>query len=292
MTAKRLGKGIGAIIPEFPQGNVESVHTVNEVNIDQINTNPHQPRKEFNVDAMSDLVKSIAKNGIIQPITIRVADNGFELIAGERRLRASKQAGLSTIPAYVLPITSDVEMMELALIENVQREDLNPIEESQAYQVLYDTFDLSHEEISVRVGKKRSTITNAMRLLNLPDLIIKDLREARLFPGHARPLLNLETEKQQLNLWRRIKDEGLSVRQVEQIVKNIKSPPDAKQIPVKKNKSVFIKSAEDKLMHLVGTKVKLKGTEKKGNIEIAYYSQDDLNRLLDIFDTIKGNLSE
>ncbi len=287
MTAKRLGrlgKGIGAIIPEAPEV-VKSASRIEEIRLSDISTNPHQPRKKFNPEAMEELKQSIQENGLIQPITVREVNDGYELIAGERRLRASKEIGLESLPAHVLPVSSDVAMMELALIENVQREDLNAIEEAEAYIVLSETFDMSHEEISRKVAKKRSSITNSIRLLNLPELIIKDIRDGIFTAGHARPLLKLENEYQQLNLWRRIKEEGLSVRATEKLAKEIK-PTDIKPKNVKK-KSHFAVNIEDQLMHIVGTKVKLKGNQSKGSIEIQYYSQDDLTRLMEIFQSIK-----
>ena len=287
MTAKklgRLGKGIGAIIPEAPE-IVKSASVIEEIKLSQITTNPLQPRKSFSPEAMEELKLSIKENGLIQPITVREINGGYELIAGERRLRASLELELESLPAHVLPVSSDVAMMELALIENVQRENLNAIEEAEGYKVLAETFDMSHEEISKKVGKKRSSITNFLRLLNLPEIIIKDIRDGGFTAGHARPLLKLNNEQQQLNLWRRIKDEGLSVRATETLAKATK-PEDINPKIVKK-KSPFTLNLEDKLMHIVGTKVKLKGTKSKGSIELQYYSQDDLERLLEMFESIK-----
>jgi len=185
----------------------------------RVRVNPLQPRKDFSPEAMQELMLSIKEKGVIQPITVRQVDDAFELIAGERRLRACQQLGLATIPAYVFPVKNEAEMLELALIENVQRENLNPVDEAQAYRILAETFDLSHEEIAQRVGKDRSTITNALRLLNLPEPILKDLRAGVLSAGHARPILALPTPKQQLNVWQRIKHDGLSVRAVENLVR-------------------------------------------------------------------------
>ena len=286
MTVKRLGKGISAIIPEYPQG-MELVYKVAEVELDNICTNPNQPRKNFNEEAMAELKQSIREKGIIQPITIRQIDEGFELIAGERRLIASRELGLKTIPSYILPVESDAEMVELALIENLQREDLNPVEEAEAFQILSDTFNLSHEEIAKKVSKVRSTITNSLRLLNLPEPILRDLREAKLSAGHARPILSLDNEKQQINLWRRIKRDGLNVRDVESLVKKVESTKH--KFPEKKNqiKTPFIKDLEERLIHIMGSRVRIRGNEKKGNIEIEFYSKEDLNRLLEIFESIE-----
>lgn len=285
MTAKRLGKGISAIIPEFPQG-IDLVNHIAEIEIEKVRANPYQPRKEFNLQAMEELKQSIRENGIIQPITVRQIDDGFELIAGERRLRACIELGRQSIPAYVLSVTGEVEMMELALIENLQREDLNPVEEAEAYYMLTNTFDLSHEDIATKVGKDRSTITNSLRLLNLPQEILRDLRAQKLTAGHARPIVSITNEDQQINLWRRIKRDELSVRAVEALVKKIdslqqKPEPVKKQLPVK-----IYKSIENRLMHIVGSRVKIKGKEK-GFIEIEFYSKEDLTRLVELFETIE-----
>jgi ParB family chromosome partitioning protein len=293
MTAKRLGnrlgKGISAIIPDVPEV-VETASRIEEIHISQIKTNPHQPRKTFNPEAMEELMNSIRENGLIQPITVRKVDDGYELIAGERRYRACSALEMDNIPAHVLPVSSDVAMMELALIENVQREDLNPIEESEGYFVLASTFDLSHEEIAKKVGKKRSSISNSMRLLNLPKPIIEDLRQGKMNAGHARPLLNIDNEQQQLNLWRRVLDEGLSVRATEKLakgLKNVKNKPATTVSKPIKTKSRELRDLEDKLMHLLGTKVSFRGDEKKGSIEIKYFSEEDLTRLMDLLQKIE-----
>ena len=286
MTVKRLGKGISAVIPEYPQG-MELVYKVAEVELDNICTNPNQPRKNFNEEAMAELKQSIREKGIIQPITIRQIDDGFELIAGERRLIASRELGLKTIPSYILPVESDAEMVELALIENLQREDLNPVEEAEAFQILSDTFNLSHEEIAKKVSKVRSTITNSLRLLNLPEPILRDLREAKLSAGHARPILSLDNGKQQINLWRRIKRDGLNVRDVESLVKKVESTKHKFPEKKKQIKTPFIKDLEERLMQIMGSRVRIRGNEKKGNIEIEFYSKEDLNRLLEIFESIE-----
>jgi len=285
MTAKRLGKGISAIIPEFPLG-IDLVNQIAEIEIEKVRANPHQPRKEFNLQAMEELKQSIRENGIVQPITVRQIDDGFELIAGERRLRACIELGQQSIPAYVLSVSGEVEMMELTLIENLQRENLNPVEEAEAYYTLSNTFDLSHEDIATKVGKDRSTITNSLRLLNLPQEILRDLRDHKLTAGHARPIVSITNKDQQINLWRRIKRDGLSVRAVEALVKKIDSlqqKPELakKQLPVK-----IYKSIENRLMHIIGSRVKIKGKEK-GFIEIEFYSKEDLTRLVELFEFIE-----
>ncbi|MFA4839259.1 MAG: ParB/RepB/Spo0J family partition protein [Candidatus Neomarinimicrobiota bacterium] len=286
MTVKRLGKGLGAIIPEFPP-DFNMINQIADIDVGKIRANPHQPRKDFNEQAMNELKMSIREKGIIQPITVRQVEDGFELIAGERRLRAAMELGLKSLPVYILSVKTDVEMMELALIENIQREDLNPVDEAEAYSVLSNTFNMSHEEIATKVGKDRSTITNSLRLLNLPAPIIQDLRENKITPGHARPILSIDNEKQRLNLWQRIKRDGLSVRAVEALVKNMDSVKQKTADPKVVRKSNYVKTVEEKLMHIVGSRVKIRGDENKGSIEINFYSREDLTRLMDIFESIE-----
>lgn len=285
--SKRLGKGINAIIPELPD-NVDVEYRIAEIEVEKIRANPLQPRRDFNDSKMQELRQSVKEKGVIQPITVRAIGDGYELIAGERRLRAAKDVGLKTIPAYIIPVNTDVEMVELALVENLQRENLNPIEEANAYRILSTTFNLSHEEIAKRVGKDRSTITNSLRLLNLPEKIKEDLKNGILSQGHARPLLAIDNERIQLKLWEKIKKENLSVRQVEKLVKNLLMRQRAEKKEEKKEDSPFIRNIENKLMHFFGSKVKIKGSEEKGKIEIEYYSQEDLNRILDLVSGFEG----
>ena len=284
---KRLGKGISAIIPELPT-NVDVEYRIAEIEVEKIRANPLQPRRDFNDSKMEELKQSVKEKGIIQPITVRAIGDGYELIAGERRLRAARDVGLKTIPAYVIPVNTDVEMVELALVENLQREDLNPIEEATAYKILSMTFNLSHEEIAKRVGKDRSTITNSLRLLNLPEKIKEDLKNGILSQGHARPLLVIDDERTQLKLWEKIKKENLSVRQVEKLIKKLLTKQETEKKEEKKEESPFIRSIENTLMHFFGSKVKIKGSEEKGKIEIEYYSQEDLNRILELVSGSEG----
>jgi len=288
----RLGKGLGAIIPEniedVPEDVEEATRKVADIPLDKIISNKHQPRQEFNEIAMEELRQSIKQHGIIQPITVRECEEGFELIAGERRLKASKDIGLEKIPAYVLPIQTEVEMLGLALIENVQREDLNPIEEAEAYLMLAEKFDLPHREVAKSVGKSRTTITNTLRLLDLPDQIKKNLRSGNLKAGHARPLLKIDDPELQIKLWNKIKKKNLSVRDVEKLARNFKnkkksSPPKKTG---KKKKPTYIREFEERAMHSIDAKVRVKGTENKGKLEIEYYSSDDLNRLMELFENI------
>ncbi|HDP67065.1 MAG TPA: ParB/RepB/Spo0J family partition protein [Candidatus Marinimicrobia bacterium] len=285
MTIKRLGKGLGAIIPEFPQG-IDLTNRIAEIEVDKVQVNPNQPRKEFNPQAMEELKQSIRENGIIQPITVRQKEDEFELIAGERRLRACIELERKTIPAFVLSVASDVEMMEMALIENVQRENLNPVEEAKAYQILVNSFNLSHDDIAKKVGKERSTITNSLRLLTLPEEILRDLKDQKLSAGHARPIITISNREQQLNLWRKIKRDALSVRATEALVKKITTAPEKKQVPLKSTPKKLYKHIEDRLMHITGSRVRIKGKDR-GVIEIEYYSKEDLGRLVEMFELIE-----
>lgn len=298
MTAKkknRLGKGLGAIIPEnieeVPEDVEEATRKVADIPLDMIIANKHNPRKEFNEVAMEELRSSIEQHGVIQPITVRKSEDekGFELIAGERRLKATKDLGMDKIPAYVLPIQTEVEMLGLALIENVQREDLNPIEEAEAYLMLAEKFDLSHKEVAKSVGKSRTTISNALRLLDLPDQIKKDLRNGESRAGHARPILKIEDKEKQKTLWEKIKKRNLSVREVEKLARQIKNSKKTKKSPKKtkkKKKPPYIKEFEERAMYAVDAKVRVRGTTDKGKLEIEYYSSDDLNRLMELIDSL------
>mgnify|MGYP006277343681 CR=1 FL=1 len=295
MTSKRknrLGKGLGAIIPEkieeVPEDVEEATRKVARIPLENIIANRHQPRKEFNEVAMEELRRSIDKHGVIQPITVRQTEDGFELIAGERRLKASRDLGIDTIPAYVLPIETEVEMLGLALIENVQREDLNPVEEAEAYLMLAEKFDLSHKDVAESVGKSRTTISNALRLLDLPDQIKKDLRNGKMRAGHARPLLKIGDKKKQLQLWSKIKKKNMSARDVEKLARNIKNGKKKSKTRKKKKskKPPYIREFEERAMHSIDAKVRVNGTTEKGKLEIEYYSSDDLNRLMELLDSI------
>ncbi len=282
---KRLGKGLDAIIASHQDDTRSGVAAVP---IDQIRTNPHQPRQMFDPEALEELADSIRQKGIITPVTLREDDDGYILIAGERRLRAAQIAGLTEIPAYVIEISDDVDIMEVALIENIQRENLNPIEEAEAYSVLHSKHDLSQEQIAKAVGKKRVTVTNALRLLKLPTEIKRSLREDEITAGHGRALLGLKTTNAQLNLWQKIVREGLSVRVTEALVQQANQSETAKKSTAKKRQvAPQVKAIEDEMISLLGTKVKLKPGKDGGSITINYYSNDDLERLLDLLRKIE-----
>jgi ParB family chromosome partitioning protein len=280
---KALGKGIDALL-STNISNEESAKDVTEISIDLCDTNPDQPRKHFDQEALSELADSILSQGIIQPIIVEKKNDRFIIVAGERRYRAAKLAGLRKIPVLVKSLTEE-QRMEFALIENIQREDLNPIEEANAYRQLMEAIQLNQEDLAKKVGKKRSTIANSLRLLKLPDSIQVYIEDGRLSAGHARAILSLVNPSEQLLLCKKIVDEGLSVREAEKEANGFNDGKRAgkKTIP-KSNKSVDpeLRSISEQLMLKFGTKVELNGSAEKGKIEIQYFSMDDLQRILDL----------
>ncbi|BBE39296.1 ParB/RepB/Spo0J family partition protein [Streptococcus dysgalactiae] len=244
--------------------------------IEDIVANPYQPRLQFNQKELEDLANSIKANGLIQPIIVRKSDIfGYELVAGERRFKASKMAGLTKVPAIVKNMSS-LESMQQAIVENLQRADLNPIEEAKAYQLLIEKNQMTHEEVAKYMGKSRPYISNTLRLLQLPQTISKAVEEGDISAGHARALLTLTDEKEQLVYANRIKNEGLSVRQIEHMV-----TPKLKTTPTQKNKNIFITSLEDQLAQSLGlpAKIKLKSTQS-GQLLLPFANQEELNRII------------
>jgi ParB family chromosome partitioning protein len=289
MAQKRLGRGLGALIPEEVE---PEPGTIAFVPTEKIRPNPDQPRKEFEEQGMRELEQSIAQKGVVQPVTVRKVGDEYELIVGERRWRASTNIGLDQMPAYVLDVNSDVEIMELALIENVQRRDLNPMELAHAYNALVEQHGLSQEEVAKQVGKSRSAITNIIRLLNLPSYIQNSLRNSDISAGHARALLSIEDELLQEKVWEKVVEEGLSVRNVEKIVQEADEPPEKSSSTGttssgKPEKSPYVREVEERLQHNLGTKVNIRTKKNGGAIEIQYYSNEDLDRLLNLFDDIE-----
>jgi len=289
MAPKRpgLGKGLDALIPTHPDGEILSEFGgVLEVPLELIAANPHQPRKGFDEDKLKELASSIEEHGIIQPLVLTAqdpdSDQKYALIAGERRLRAAKLAGLSTVPA-ILRETDSQNHLLLALIENVQRADLNPLEAATAYQSLSVEFGLSHEEISKRVGKSRTAVTNTLRLLDLPDVVQQALRKNQVSMGHARALLALPNIKAQSSALQTILTKELNVRQTEALVNKFKGKKRPKP-PKKDPKSPELKSLEEELQSSLGTKVRLTRSKSgKGTITIHYYSDEEFNTLIDLF---------
>tara|TARA_Y100000996_G_scaffold370909_1_gene318832 strand:- start:447 stop:1325 length:879 start_codon:yes stop_codon:yes gene_type:complete len=290
VSSNRLGKGLEALIrPEKEPKKKKTTKRssanpgVTEILISDIRPNPNQPRREFDETALEELASSIKLKGVVTPITVRPVEKGFELIAGERRWRASKISKKREIPAYVINVKNDSEIMEIALIENVQRQDLNALEESEAYAVLNSKFGMSHNEIAKAVGKKRVTISNSLRLLKLPSEIRKSLRKGVITAGHARAILQGKTVNHMIKAWKKILNSDLSVRESEALFKKPVQPLKRKK---KKIYSQQVKGIEDKLIEILGTKVKLKAGKNQGSIEISYYSDDDLERIIELIESI------
>ena len=287
MATKRLGKGINALIRP-PSKQDTSPAGVTNLPISKIKTNPHQPRKKFDKKSLLELASSIKEKGVITPITVKTDGNGYILIAGERRLRASKLIKKREIPGYIIELTNDSEMMEVALIENIQRENLNSIEESEAFAVLQGKFNLSQSKIALAVGKSRSTITNALRLLQLPIQVKKSISDNRISAGHGRAILAMKTESRMLTLWKMIIEQNLSVRAAEAQVKDKTKKISKKHKTKIKPKDASLRKLEDELIAIFGTKVQLNHKGKKGGMIIVdYFSDDDLERLLDLIRTIE-----
>jgi len=295
-----LGRGLNALIPKAPTKEVSIRHDelgsdtgevgiIARIAIDQVRPNPFQPRTEFDAEALAELTRSIVEKGVIQPITVRRVEGGYQLVTGERRLRAAQNAGLPEIPAYIISVDSDEEMLELALIENIQRETLNPIEIAHAYKRLIDECRLTQEEVADKVGKDRSTVTNFIRLLKLPIEIQVGLRKNVITMGHARALINVPTESMQLRLYQKIVDSGISVRKIEQLAKATgKTTEGSGRKSAPREVSASVQHIEEKLRQALGTKVNVKEREGgKGEIVIEYYSLDDLDRLLDLFASLE-----
>ncbi|MCD6234030.1 MAG: hypothetical protein DRP86_05875 [Candidatus Neomarinimicrobiota bacterium] len=283
---KALGRGLSAMIPNFETEDARE--NLNEIKLSLISMNPLQPRKLFDETVMDELVNSIREKGVIQPVTVRKKGEGYELIAGERRVRAARIVGLHTIPAYVIDVASDEEMMELALIENIQREDLNPVDEALGYSLLIEKYGISQEAVASKVGKNRTTITNSIRLLKLPEEILNGLRDRKITTGHARALLGLESPKQQLTLYQKIIQEGLSVRNVEEWVRKISERGHRPQKETKTRlKNPWHRKIESLLQQTLGTRVRIRPSIRGGKLEIDYYSPEDLERLMELFETIQ-----
>ena len=278
MTARQaLGKGLGALIPEKPSPELEGKKSFHSCGIEEVQPNPFQPRKTFDDLHLQELAESIREKGILQPLVVRRKGESYELIAGERRWRAAQKAGVKEVPIVIKEIP-DSEILELSLIENIQRENLNPIEEGEAFKRLIDQFHLTQEEVSKKVGKDRTTVTNAVRLLKLPPEIRQSLADGTISTGHARAFLSLDgPEKQRLAL-KKVLQAGLSVRQTESLVKRLRSRSPSTPA---RGSSEWVAIEED-LQRALGTKVRIVGKRKRGRIEIAFYSPEELDRIIEL----------
>ena len=275
--AKGLGKGISAF---FPEESIHSDNTVEHVAVSKLIVNPFQPRKIFNEEALKELAESIKEHGIIQPIVVRKKDKKYEIIAGERRFRAAKLAGLKEVPAIVKEMTEQ-QMMEVAILENLQREDLTPIEEAEAYSSLIENLNFTQDELARRLGKSRPHIANHIRLLQLPEEVRKLMNEGVLSMGHGRALLGLKNKGRIAEIAQKVINQSLNVRQLEALVHQINEAV-SHETKEKTKKDILVQATESQLRDYFGTSVQIKKQKNKGKIEIEFYSEDDLGRILDI----------
>jgi ParB family chromosome partitioning protein len=273
-----LGRGLGALIPDIEKSE-ERPRDFFYCDIKQIQPNRFQPRQQFPDDELEELSQSIKEQGILQPLLVREENDGFQLIAGERRLRAAKKAGLTQVPVIIKRI-SDSKLLELSIVENIQRANLNPIEESDAYYRLITEFNLTQDEAAVRVGKSRSAVANFLRLRQLPEAIKTSIQDGALTMGHARALLGTANNTQQLVAWRAVVKKGLSVRQTEDLVRTLKDEKKKPKAGRKRPEDHYLLSLAEDLSRHFGTKVMIRRRGLKGKVEIEFYSNDDLDRLI------------
>ncbi|MDD3223112.1 MAG: ParB/RepB/Spo0J family partition protein [Clostridium sp.] len=277
-----LGRGLGALISENLIDDPEDdKNKIKLVSINDIRPNDEQPRKSFDNEKLATLAESIKQHGIIQPLVLMKKENTYVIVAGERRWRAAKLIGLKEIPSVIMDLNNS-ELLEVSLIENIQREDLNPIEEANAYKKLLEDFKLTQEVLGKRIGKSRTVITNAIRLLNLDVRVQGYLIDGVITEGHAKALLGVEDNNLQYELAQKIIDEGLSVRQIEKIIKDIQAGKKTNNNSKDEKIDSYITDIRNRLEEMFGTKVNLKNNKNKGKIEIEYYSNDDLQRIIDI----------
>ncbi|RID82944.1 ParB/RepB/Spo0J family partition protein [Peribacillus asahii] len=286
--ARGLGKGINALFNNVEKVEVEKDEVIKEVKLKELRPNPYQPRKIFDEEAIEELKQSILVHGILQPIIARKSIKGYEIVVGERRYRAATEAGLKTVPVVVREF-SEQQMMEIAVLENLQREDLNPIEEAFAYQLLLERLNITQDELAKRLGKSRPHITNHVRLLTLPEEIRNYISEGKISMGHGRALLSLK-KKEKLNIVvSKVMQEKMNVRQLERYIQQLNegvSRETKKKEQTKKD--IFIKEYETNLREKLGTTVTIKQSKKKGKIEIEFFSQEDLTRILELINQENG----
>lgn len=301
---KVLGRGLGAFFPDYEEGDSNKsskeqadskgtyldpkkrVNVVLHVPVQNIRPNPHQPRKEFKEESLEELAGSIKKHGLIQPITVRyIGEKRFELISGERRLRAAKLAGLQEIASYVREV-DDEEIISFALIENIQREDLNPIEVAMGYKRLVDELDYTQAEVAEKVGKNRTTVTNMLRLLNLPAFIQAGLRDQKISMGHARALISIDDPDEQEQIYQKAVKQDYSVRQIEKAVRSLGEQEPPKGKTADDENRAFYNEISSRLRRKLSTKVNIKSKKNGGEIRIEYYSDEELERLLELFESI------
>ena len=275
--AKGLGKGLNAL---FPGESLAKVESVEHIHVKSIKANPYQPRKVFDENAIQELSASIKEHGILQPIILRKVGTTYEIVVGERRFRAAQMAGLTEVPA-VVRILTDEETMEFAILENLQREDLTPIEEAEAYQSLMENLGLTQEQLAFRLGKSRPHIANHVRLLSLPEKVRNYITVGKISMGHGRTLLGLRKKEQISLVAERVLKEGLNVRQLEKLVQKMNEDVP-RETKTEKRKDLFLAERESNLRDYFGTNVSIKKTKNKGKIEIEFFSEDDLERILEL----------
>jgi len=280
-----LGKGLGALIPDADIG-LDTAGDYFFCDINLIRPNRFQPRHHFTDGDLEELAGSIRTQGILQPLIVRKSEPGFELIAGERRLRAARRAGLTQVPVVVKAVSDD-KLLEISLVENIQRENLNPIEEAEAYHRLITQFQLTQDQAAERVGKSRSAVANFLRLRQLPDQIKASIVAGGLSMGHARALLGTENSAQQLTAWRAVMAKGLSVRETEDLVRRLKAEKKAPRVSLKSSEAAYMTSLAEDLSRHLGTKVTIRKSGRQGRVEIEFYTNDDLDRLISRLRQIK-----
>ena len=286
MEKRALGRGLSALIPQREVVFVKnSAEAIVHIPLSDVKANKYQPRMEYNKEKHNDLVNSIKEKGVIQPVLVRRAIDGYELIAGERRLRAAAMLKLENIPAIIKDV-SDVDMLEIALIENIQREELNPIDEARAFERLTTEFNFTQDKIAETLGKDKSTISNAIRLLGLPRKVQDHVSKGAITAGHARALLGLPTENEQYRACNVVISKGLSVRETEKLVERRRAAAGTEKKPVKRDHN--LDSIATEMQQALGTRVKIFHGKKRGTIQIEYYSVEDLNRILEIITAKKA----
>ncbi|MGD8471494.1 MAG: ParB/RepB/Spo0J family partition protein [Desulfobacteraceae bacterium] len=276
---RALGKGLGALIPEIEKSQEDSKDFF-YCEIELIRPNRFQPRMQFDEDELAELCQSIKEQGILQPLLVREENDGYELIAGERRLRAAQKAGLSQVPVVTKRI-DDSKLLELSIVENIQRANINPIEESEAYHRLITEFNLTQDNVATRVGKSRSAVANFLRLRQLPEPIKISIQEGKLTMGHARALLGIENTTQQMAAWRAVVKKDLSVRETEELIRSLKGEKKRPKVGRKNTEAFYLVTLADELSRHFGTKVVIKQRGQAGRVEIEFYSNDDLDRLIE-----------
>lgn len=277
--AKRIGRGLDALIPTDTLEAFSNENAIEKIPLNKLVVNPYQPRKKFDEKTIEELAQSIREHGIIQPIIVRKKGTKYEIVVGERRFRAAKIAQINEIPAIVKDMTNE-QMMELAILENLQREDLTPIEEAEAYQSLIEKLNFTQEDLANRLGKSRPHITNTLRLLQLPEKIRDLVNDGQLSMGHGRALLGLKNKRKMFEVAEKVIKHSLNVRQLEALIKHYNENVSRETKKVKKD--IFVQATESQLREYFGTNVQIKKNKNKGKIEIEFYSDDDLERILEI----------